>query len=65
MGVQGNSPGKRERSRSDEENGGADFPKVHSLLTGGELSLRERLRFIWPSNVFAGYLLAEHCSDRT
>lgn len=35
MGVQGNSPGKLERSRSDEENGGADFPKVHSLLTGG------------------------------
>ena len=48
MGVQGNSPGKRERSRSDEENGGADFPKVHSLLTGGELSIRSGLDLSGP-----------------
>ena len=31
MGVQGHSPGKLERSRSDEEMSGAYFPKVHSL----------------------------------
>ena len=35
MGVQGNTPGKLDRSRSDEETSGARFPKGHSLPPGG------------------------------
>ncbi len=39
MGVQGNSPGKRERSRSDEENGQPIFRKFTACLLGGSYRL--------------------------
>lgn len=42
MGVQGRSPGKLERSRSDEEMSEAYFPKVHSLPLAGGRTRTER-----------------------
>jgi hypothetical protein len=35
VGVQGNTPGKLDRSRSDEGKSEANFPKGHSLPAGG------------------------------
>ncbi len=48
MGVLGNSPGKRERSRSDEENGWPIFRKFTDRLRGGSYRLGSGLDLSGP-----------------